>query len=197
MKKYILFFAITLTCFSFDLKAQQEVTKNGTPENQKFGFYAGYYGYKYTNPGMQVGFENYIATTKNFQIIGSLTLQFHHKNKSQTAFALNARIGQRYTTNFGLCLETFLGIGVQNTFYVSTIYDMTTNPVKEETKIVNKTGAIPNIALGIGYDFSRKTNVPLTFYLRQNITWLLPDINLVFATSPSFEAGFIYKLKKK
>jgi hypothetical protein len=70
---------------------------------------------------------------------------------------------------------------------------LTSTPATESKIKTAKTGAIPNIALGIGYDFSKKTKLPVIFYVRPNITWLYPDKNLVFNTTANIESGIIYK----
>ncbi len=191
MKKIVI--TTGLLIFTLNSVNGQSTTENGTPLNQKFGFVAGYYGFQFKNPGFQIGLENYMATTSHFQVVGGLYAQFHHQKDRQTSIALNARIGQRYTTKFGLMLESHLGIGVQQTFYTSKVYDLTANPIAESTLKTNKTGAMPNIALGVGYDFSKKTKLPVTLYVRPNVSWLYPDKNLVFKTTGNIETGVIYK----
>jgi hypothetical protein len=188
----ILFLATSFQGFS-----QSETNKNGTPRNQKRGISLAYYGYKIANPGILIGTENYLATTSNFQIIAGLDLKFQQEKDQFSAIGINARIGQRYTTNFGLMLEAHLGIGIQQTFYTSKVYDLTKKPITESNIKSNKMGINPNIAFGIGYDFSKKTNLPIVFYLRPSINWLLPDKNLAFQVNPSLETGIIYKLGKK
>lgn len=170
---------------------QANTTKNGTPPNKKNGLVIGYYGYKFENPGLQAGLERYLATTTNFQVIASFLAQFHHQKDQQTAIALNVRAGQRYTSGFGLMLESHLGIGLQHTYYTSIEYDLTNKPITSQKVGTNKTGILPNIAVGLGYDFSKKADMPLIFYFRPAISWLYPDRNLVFSTSGSFEAGII------
>lgn len=193
--KYIILISVTLQIN--DIFGQTNTTKNGTPLNQKNGITIGYYGFKFSNPGLQTGIERNLATTRNFQFIASLLTQFHYQKDQQTAIALNIRTGQRYTTDFGLMFENYIGMGVQHTFYTSIAYDLTNNPVTLQKTRTNKTGVIPNIALGLGYDFSRTVHIPFLCYFRPNISWLYPDKNLVFTTSANFEAGIVYKIQKE
>jgi hypothetical protein len=192
MKNSILIFAVIIlaTITSF---AQKATTKNGTLLGQKYGLSVGYNGFKIANPGLQIGLEKYLATTQNFQVIGGLYLQFHTQKDKQTAFGLNARFGQRYTTNFGLMLESHLGIGVQQTRYTAQTFDLTTTPVTESTKNVSKLGLKPNIAMGFGYDFGKKTDFPAVFYVRPSVSCLFPDVNLVLQTSINLEMGVVYR----
>jgi hypothetical protein len=193
MKNKIIFSILFLTSV-FQGFAQTETNKNGTPNNQKRAISVAYYGYQISNPGILIGMENYLATTPNFQVVAGLDLKFQQKQDNFSAFGLNARIGQRYTTDFGLMLETHLGIGVQQTSYTSKVYDLTTKPISENSVKTSKLGLNPNINFGIGYDFSKKTNLPIVYYIRPSINWLFPDRNLVFQTNPSLETGIIYKL---
>ena len=197
MKNIITALLLFCTCqFTF---AQVETNANGTPKNEKLGFFLGYYGYQFGNLGLQLGIENYLATTRNFKIIWSSYLQFHHRDERQTAVALITRIGQRYTMNFGLTLETHLGIGFQYTNYIQPVYHLGTATPNRTTTNTGKVAAAPNLALGIGYDFSKTTKLPITYYLRAGLAWTFPDLNLVFNTAGFFETGIIYrpKLNKK
>ena len=182
---------------TFQVFAQTETNKNGTPNNQKRVVSLAYYGYQVTNPGVSLGIEKYLATTPNFQIVAGLDVRFQQKREQFSALGLNVRIGQRYTADFGLMLETHLGIGVQQTSYTSKVYDLTTQPIKESSEKTSKLSLNPNINFGIGYDFSKKTKLTIVYYIRPSINWLLPDKNLVLQTNPSLETGIIYKLNFK
>ena len=89
-------------------------------------------------------------------------------------------------------LESYLGIGLQQTFYVNKNFEYNLGQsMIIETKM-NKTGIIPNISLGLGYDFSKKTKIPLKFYLRPSFYWLYLDRNLVFQSSSAIETSLIF-----
>jgi hypothetical protein len=185
----ILFFASTFPVFG-----QTETNLNGTPVGQKRAISLAYYGYQIANPGVLIGVESYLATTQNFQVIAGLDLKYQQKQAEFSAIGINARIGQRYTANFGLMLEMHLGLGIQQTFYTSKVYNLTTQPITESIVKSNKLGVSPNINFGIGYDFSKKTSLPIVYYIRPSVNWLLPDKNLAFQINPSLETGIIYKL---
>jgi len=177
----------------------QEITENGTPINNRFGFSLGYFGYKFSNPGIQFGFEKYVATTNNYNVLGGMNIFYYNQKDIQSAMAISARIGQRYTSGFGFFLETYLGVGVQQTFYVNKTFEYNSGQSTITETKMSKTGISPSISLGLGYDFRKKTEYPIKFYLRPSFYWLYPDRNLVFQSSYAIETGLIYvpNFKKK
>ena len=194
----IIFISIILITIVSSSTAQ-DLTKNGTPKNTKFGFSAGYFGYKFSNPGFQLGIENYIATTKNYNVIGGINIYYYNQKDIQSAMTISARIGQRYTANFGLFLETNIGIGIQQTFYVIKTLEHNSGQSTFTESKMSKNGISPSISLGLGYDFSKKTKYPIKFHMRPSFYWLYPDRNLVFQSSYAIETGLIYvpNFKKK
>jgi hypothetical protein len=171
----------------------QELRPNGTPSKERFGFGISYYGYKFKYPGLQLSAENYLATTKNFQVIAAALLQTYWQKEKQSAVAFALRFGQRYTTSWGLMLESYLGIGMQETYYKLKSEDLTTSPPSESIDKVHKFGAIGLISIGLGYDFSKKTKLPFIIYGMPTMRWLYPDQNLIFVTNSFLEIGVIYK----
>lgn len=188
VKIYSLLFLLAIS----HLGLTQEVSLNGTPKKSRMGFYGGYFGYKILYPGLQLGWENYLATTKNFQVVSDVNIFYYYQRDSQSALALNTRIGQRFTMGFGLFLETMVGVGVQQTFYVKKEYNYD-GYVSSITKVKStKTGFLPGVTLGVGYDFSKKTKLPIKCYFRTSRFWLYPGKNLTFQTSYTLESGIIY-----
>ena len=175
--------------------AINNITKNGTPKNSQYGFSLGYFGYKLYAKGVQLGVERYLATTNNFNVIGSLNMIYYNETGIQSAISLNARIGQRFTTNFGLFMETSLGLGVQQTYFTTQIFDYNNGVATVTTSKSSKLGVLPNIAIGIGYDFTKKFDSPVKLYLRPAFYWLYPDRNLLFQSAYALEAGIIYMPK--
>ncbi|NJN34134.1 MAG: hypothetical protein HC817_07685 [Saprospiraceae bacterium] len=169
-------------------KAQNEV-----PTHPKYGFNIGYFGHKIANAGLQIGVEKYLVTTNNFNVIGSLNVSYYNQKDIQSAFVLNGRIGQRYTTGFGLFLETYLGLGLQQTFYTNKTYEYPSGEQSKNTESKEaKTGISPSIVLGLGYDFSKNTELPIKLYIRPTFNWVYPDKNLVFQGAHALELGVIY-----
>ncbi|MEN9610805.1 MAG: hypothetical protein RLZZ628_1619 [Bacteroidota bacterium] len=193
--KYIISIALFLWSTGIGFGQITLNAKNETPLQQRLGLNVGYYGFKLNYPGFQIGIEHYWATTLHFQVISDFEVSGYYQKDQQKAVALTANIGQRYTSFWGGFLENYLGIGIQETIFQSQIYNLTTHPIEVRTVNTNKLSVIPNISLGLGYDFSRKTALPLIYYVRPTIHWLIPDQNLVFQTIFSFKTGIIYRFK--
>ena len=100
--------------------------------------------------------------------------------------------GQRYTTSFGLFLESYFGVGIQQTFFTNKTYDYINSTVTIKENKESKTGAIPNLELGIGYAFGNKTGLPLSLFVRPSAYWLYPDRNLFIQSTYALKLGFIY-----
>lgn len=184
MKKFILLLFYTLS--SVCIFAQK------SNEQGSYGLSIGYFGKSISEPGAQVGFEYIIANAKKFQIISSAGLHYYYQKDISSGVGLNVRFGQRYTTDYGLFLENYLGLGVQFTQFKSEEFDFTTSPATVRQANNPKTSALPNVAIGLGYDFTKKNNLPLKYYLRGGMYWLYPDQNLLFQTFPTIETGVIF-----
>ncbi len=170
----------------------QDLTNNFTPRNQQYGFFMGYYGNKINEPGIQFGIEKYLATTPNYQVTGSLFSAFFGKTEHYYSFVLSPRIGLRYTTLWGLAMESNMGIG-----YMYRNFNYKQYELNDDGEIVEKSNAdfssmMPNFAVGLGYDFSRKTKLPLRCYLRPSCSLNYPSGHILFQASYALEAGIIY-----
>jgi hypothetical protein len=191
MKK-ILFSALLLGA-ALTLSAQQ-TSSNGNVSSQKFGLSVAYFGNKFTEAGAQIGLERYWATTPNFRVIGSLQASAFGKKDLYKAVSINPRVGVRYTSNWGLTAEWHLGLGYQHRFF-----DYDQFLIDDEGNIVQKgkagqSSAMPNIAFGLGYDFSRISNLPANLYLRPGFYWTYPNQHFGFEASYALEAGLVFRL---
>lgn len=193
-------FTILIVILTFYQVNAQDLTKNLTPKNQRFGFMIGYYGDKLSNAGIQLGAETYLATTNNYQVIASMQYNLYGQKETYIAHNINPRVGFRYTTNYGFIVESYFGIG-----YIYRKYKYEQYILNNEGDIVNQgragvSSAVPNIALGFGYDFSRKSKLPFSAYIRPSVNFFYPNGYVVFEASYALEAGIIYapifKIKK-
>lgn len=189
----MLFAVVLLYTTSFG----QTTTKNGTSTENRFGFSVNYFGHKISSHGYQIGVENYLATTQNYNVVGSVFLTNYFVEKNYMAIALNLRIGLRYTTNFGLSLESHLGIGYSQRFFKFDEYDVNgVGQVITKGK-ASQISVMPNLAIGIGYDFRRKLNIPVIYIIRGSINYNYPNKHLLFEAFPALETGIIYVPKLK
>jgi hypothetical protein len=186
------YFILILSLSFVTVAKAQDVTKNGTPYNERYSYNIGYFGYKLSNAGVQFGIEKKLATTNDFNIIGGLQLNYYSESNVQSGLGLHARFGQRFTTPFGLFLETYLGMGIQQTFYTNKTYVYDGSAATITDNKTSKTGISPSINLGIGYDFNTTMDYPIKLYIRPSFYWLYPERNLLLQTSHALEIGIIY-----
>lgn len=189
MKKVIL---LVIIMGIFGEVFSQETTKNGTPLDERFGFSIGYFGDKLVNYGYLLAFENYIATTQNFNILGTIQFSNYFVNQNFTAITLLPRIGLRYTANFGLSLESHLGIGYLHRFYNYDEYAVNAQGQVVVKGKASQASFMPSICLGLGYDFRRKTNLSLLYFLRASLNYSYPNKHFFFEASYAIETGFTY-----
>ncbi|MDP2335608.1 MAG: hypothetical protein Q8N05_03980 [Bacteroidota bacterium] len=186
-----IFTTLIVLSISFQVNAQ-ELTRNLTPKNQRFGCMIGYYGDKFSNSGVQLGAETYLATTQNYQVIASLNYNLFGQKDTYIAHNIIPRIGVRYTANFGLIAESYFGFG-----YIFRKFQYDQYWLNNNGNIVNRgkagvSSAVPNIALGLGYDFMRKLKMPVRLYARPSISFFYPNGYVVFEATYAIETGIIY-----
>jgi hypothetical protein len=170
----------------------QELSENGTPASARFGFSIGYFGDKLTNHGYSIGLENYLATTKNYVVIGSLQFSNYFAKQNFSAISLSPKIGLRYTTNFGLTFENHLGMGYLHRFYHYSQFEVNAQGQIFSKRKATQASAMPSIILGTGYDFRRKAKLPMLYFLRVSTNFFYPNRNFRFEISYALETGFVY-----
>lgn len=185
MKKIIIK-TVILTLISTNIQAQK------TDKIAKNGYSVGYTSYKLIGNGISLGSESYYGASKTHKVVASLNASLLFQKDIMNAQNLTAKIGQRYTSSFGLFLESYVGLGVQNSQFIEKTYELTVIETKINSNKINKLGLAPNLTLGLGYDFSKKSSFPAKLYLRPSFNWLYPDKNLVFQSSTNLEFGFIF-----
>ncbi|MDX1907316.1 MAG: hypothetical protein SF053_09805 [Bacteroidia bacterium] len=189
MKKVII---ICLAISIHIVSLAQTTTKIGTPIENRLGFSVGYYGDNFSNFGYQLGIERYLATTANFQVIGSLSITNYFVKQNFTAYSFNPRIGIRYTTDFGLTLESHLGLGYLYRSYKFDEYDVNSQGQVVSKGKASQSSVMPNLAIGIGYDLRKKFNFPLVYIVRGSINYNYPNKHFLFEASYALETGIVF-----
>lgn len=177
--------------YSFNLYGQS-TTKNLTPKNQRFGFFAGYVGEQVINPGFQIGMEYYLATTPNFQVLSSFHYAFFSQADVYQAHLLTPRVGFRYTADFGLTLGSFLGLG-----YLFRRFEYDQYKLNAQGDLVNVGRAgvssmVPNVTAELGYDLSRVSDLDVKLYIRPGFQFYYPNGFVTFDATYFAEIGLIY-----
>jgi hypothetical protein len=191
MKRLLAILAAATLC-TLHIQAQnKETTTNFLQTSPQWGITAGYYTNRFSNPGFMIGGEIYLSSTKNYKVLASLQYNFFTASGFYTAHHIAPRIGFRATADFGLLAESYFGIG-----YIYRQYQYDQYILDGNGTIVNQgragiSSAVPNVVLGIGYDFSKNSNLPLTFFTRPSVSFFYPNGQVTFEATFALEAGII------
>ncbi len=191
MKNFITMFCVAI--IGAGATTAQEFNNNGTNKLRRFGYSASYYSIKSSSFGWQLGVENYLATTKNYQVIGSLNLSNYSVESVYTAVTLNPRIGFRYTSNFGFVLENAIGFGYLHRFYKYNDYGVNANGDVVSKRKASQGSAMPNFMLGAGFNLENKFKIPLLAVVRGSLNYNYPNRHFIFETYFSLEAGLVFR----
>lgn len=154
-----------------------------------WSFFGGYTSHEFANPGVHLGAEYALATTRHFQTIATASFQAYHQADIETGYALHARWGHRYTAGFGLTFDSYLGLGTQYTRYETTTFDFQDGVGRAREASTVCLGISPHILFGPGYDFRPLLRLPVQFYAHPGVMVLYPDLNEAFQVSVFAELG--------
>lgn len=132
-----------------------------------------YYGDWITHPGFTIGAEYLICENKreNVALFTALSGGGYFHDQNNNAFFIDAYIGSRFTTPVGYFGDILLGAGYLHTWPDGVIY----TGVDSEGNLIEKDyPGDPhlklNLSLGlIGWDFSKRTQLPVTGVVRMAI----------------------------
>jgi len=156
--------------------------------------FAGFSSHAFSEAGFHLGGEYVLARSQRFESLLQLSMHGYGFGASESGYALQLRWGQRYTSLFGLTLESQLGIGAQYTLWETTVFTFEDSRGTPETRTRTGVSVIPHVMFGPGYDFSRLCAVPLHVYARLGLLVLYPDMNEVFHLSAVAELGLRWTL---
>lgn len=92
-------------------------------EPRAWSLWGGFLSHELSNPGVHVGVEYALETTRHFQTLAAASLQMYSQPDTETAWFLQARWGHRYTSGFGVTFDQFLGVGAQYTRYDVRVFE--------------------------------------------------------------------------
>jgi hypothetical protein len=134
-----------------------------------------YFGETLIHPGFVVGYENNFHKWFNYTLsVGTYVQQRHH-----TGLFFEAGINWRYTFSFGYSIELGVGLGYLHTWqHGGKTYTVSDDGVVSEKMVLGSPSFMPSIKLGLlGWDFRKKTNVPLRINIDGIIFGQLPYNN--------------------
>lgn len=198
MNKISFISIIFILLYSYTINAQ---TADSLQTN-KFGISVGYWGTPINNRavkgtiGFKLGLERYNLQTNKYKILTSADLIVENRPESYTSFGLLFSAGVRRTLRSGLYFEYAIKAGYVGNYYPFDVYKV--NSKGEIANIGNKVfhTFVYGNSLGLGYDFSCKTNLNLQFFIKPILYYRIPNNdNPFYLTKLAFETGVSFQPK--
>jgi hypothetical protein len=163
----------------------------------KTKFTLSYFGETITHTGLNMGIEHYPFQTNKYQMILAANIGGYVHIRNNTSLFVRGQWGQRVTFGSGVFIDEFIGLGYLHQFtHGGDNYEVLPNGAVVKTPNSGSPMIMPSIALGTGYDFSKKTKWNIIYFLRPELFWKAP-FNGYYLTHLALNTGFIFKLRKK
>ena len=121
------------------------------------------------NPHLSVGTERGLNKNQKHHLFISSNLGFIRNKVIGNTITMDLDFGYRYTHVKGLFFETALGIGLLDQFHPRAIYKQnTTDGTYKKVSDKGTFASLIGFKMGIGYDFSKKSNRPFRIGLTHN-----------------------------
>jgi hypothetical protein len=152
-------------------------------------------------PLATLGTEFYYRNKEHSRIYQTVKIGGYYNKYNTSAFFVNSEIAYRYTFGFGIYADANLGVGYSHLFRPNAIYKLNSNGEYEQVRDWGKPSILANYLLSIGYDFSKRVNVPTSVFLRFGnyfqLFYNVPDIPVLPQNSFQIGARFLINVKQK
>ena len=159
------FVYLLLFLFSVSLKAE-DGKLSACPDG--FPITISYFGEMFTHPGIIAGCELGLVSGSGHSLFTTLNLgSYIHRRNHIPVFAA-AELGYRYTFNSGFNLHVLAGAGYFHKFLDAPIFSLSDGGPVE----IPNTGSphlMVSASLGLGWNLSKKSSVPLDLFLRAQV----------------------------
>jgi len=174
------------------------INSNGQENNlPKTKLTLSYFGETITHNGLNLGFEYYPFQSKKYQMILASNIGGYVHIRNNTSLFIREQWGQRITFDWGIFIDEFIGLGYLHQFtHGGDNYEVLSNGAIVKTPNNGSPMIMPSVAIGTGYDFSKKTKWNIIYFLRPELFWKAP-FNGYYLTHFALNTGFIFKLSKK
>jgi hypothetical protein len=184
--------SLTLIVILFVLNYSNAFASNPDSTGRSMGIVVSYWGTLENTPGLKLGIDKTFLKTSEYEIIGSASLLLNRKPDNYSSAGLNfgstlRRIGKR-----GFYLEHGINIGYLGNYYDYDIYKTNSGgEIVNAGRQWNSTIMI-GYSIGMGYDFSKKTNTNLKLFFKPGIFYCLPNkTNYYYVNNYSIEVGLV------
>jgi len=204
LKKYLLILLAVASAFSLKAQDTNPIAYSKFPlkvsiGNQVVGFPFDNL-FTASNPHFSVGTERGLNKNQKHHLFVASSLGFFRNKVIGNTFMLDIDLGYRFTHKRGMYLETSLGLGNLIQFHPRKIYKQN---IEDGTykKMANKGFFASSIGLklGIGYDFSKKSNLPIRLGIHHNAfiqTTYFDVDNFPIMPQSTTNISITYKFKK-
>lgn len=118
------------------------------------------------HPGFSLGTEYTYKEGRFGKFFQGLSLGYFYHEIIAKGFFLQTTGGYRYTTGFGLFGDLSLGLGYLLYFHPGEVFKLNDQGEYEPAKSPGRSALMISFSLGVGYDFSRKSGLPLSVFIR-------------------------------
>ncbi len=161
---------------------------------KKKKIFVGYFGETLAHPGINLGIEHYPYQTDQYQMILSANIGGYIHKRNNTSIFLRGQWGQRITFENGVLVDSFLGLGyLHHLSHGGAVYEVLPNGAIVENTANGNSMIMPSVAVGTGYDFSKKTNLDMIIYVRPELFWKAP-FNGYYLTHIAINCGLIFNI---
>ncbi|MGH7296973.1 MAG: hypothetical protein ACRELB_18685 [Polyangiaceae bacterium] len=142
--------------------ARTEVLRDGLPWEASVA----YFGETFVHPGVTAALAFSPLRGSRHELALSTRLGGYVYPQVQEAFFLGGEVAYRYTAPFGLTLEVAAGLAWLETFLPGDVYTVQPGGGVTEGGSGGTPQWMPDAALGIGWDLSRRWSLPLRPFFR-------------------------------
>lgn len=132
---------------------------------------------------------------KNHKFILSPSIGWYSHPNNKMALLFKADLSHRMTFNNGLFGLIGIGTGFSRSFYNIPTYQIVDEELTK-VKLAGRFSSVSNLTFGIGYDFKKKLDIPLSMMIQPEIYFQTP-YNFMYVLFPAWQMKFVYYFKTK
>lgn len=118
------------------------------------------------HPGLMVGCEYRYKESNNLHLFQSFNIGGYYHQHFEHGIYCNSEFGVRPIFNFGLTTEILLGFGYLHTIEDDPLFSQNSSGEYVQMRNYGRPHLMGTFSLGLGYDFSKMTNLILIPYVR-------------------------------
>jgi hypothetical protein len=118
------------------------------------------------HPGFSLGTEYTYKEGRFGKFYQGLNFGYFYHEIIAKGFFIQTTGGYRHTTGFGLFGDLSIGLGYLVYFHPGEVFKLNDQGEYETAKSPGKSALMLSFSIGLGYDFSRKTRLPLSIFIR-------------------------------